>query len=136
MRNIYSAALFFVGVFGESDQQPLFRAIFAKVDQRGCFIFGQIVNTGFDHIVVVITDGECRTLRVLVDRALDHLRFIRCRVGVVTSNGSLLVDSQLHGDIRFGGVVFGQGEDAEGQPIGIDVGDLRLAPRGGERCCR
>jgi|GEM_PF-4827257 len=60
-----NTVLLLVGIFVKSNEQPLFCAILAKMNQRRSFIFGQIVDTCFDHIFLVLTHSKRYALGLL-----------------------------------------------------------------------
>ncbi len=54
------------------------------MDQTGGFVFGQIVEAGFDDVGLVVTDGERDTLGFFVDRPLNGLIRVLCGIREVT----------------------------------------------------
>ena len=83
----------------QAHEEPfLRRAIF--VDQRRRFALGEIVQTGFHDGILVVTNRPRGSLRFPIDRAMDGQRAVGHFVGVISSYDTLLVDGQLHDQLR------------------------------------
>ena len=105
--------------FLESDEQPLFSAIGAVMEQARRLVLGEVVESRFDYVCCVLSDGEANALRSFIDRALDDLIIVRGAVGIVAAYNSFFIDGQLNGDIRFLLVGLRKGEDAQREPVAV-----------------
>ena len=84
------------------------------MDKRRRFAFREVIQSCFHDRLLVATNGPSRPLRLLVHGAVDRQSMIGNFIRVIAPQDALLIDRQLHDELRVLVLVTHHREDADG----------------------
>ena len=87
-----------VGLCKPHEEPALRRAVL--VDERWQFVLREVAQPRFHDGISVVADRPSRPLCLLVDCAMDRQCAIGHFVGVIAPHDALLIDGQLHDQLR------------------------------------